>query len=102
MAAGSLFTAPFQAVGTRGSVWVDNLVLPHLGHSVTVDRDGVGSTLTIGGRETYDHELDAVVAALAGRADAATGPTDFVATMHVIDAIYSAAGVPRPSRVGVR
>jgi predicted dehydrogenase len=100
MAAGSAFAAPFLAVGTRGSVRVDNLVLPHLGHSLTVDRDGVTSTRTVGGRETYDHELDAVVHAINTREHAPTGPRDFVATMSVIDAIYAAAGVPRPAAVG--
>ncbi|NQX28919.1 Gfo/Idh/MocA family oxidoreductase [Microbacteriaceae bacterium VKM Ac-2854] len=101
MAAGSAFAAPFSAIGTRGSLHVDNLVLPHLGHSVTVERDGVAERFTVGGRETYDHELDAVVHALQFREAAATGPSDFVATMRVIDAIYAAAGVARPHNVAV-
>jgi predicted dehydrogenase len=100
MAPGSPFAAPFLATGTRGSVRVDNLVLPHLGHSLVVERDGVSFTTTVGGRETYDHELDAVLDSIRTREPAATGPLDFVATMRVIDAVYAAAGMPRPVRTG--
>jgi predicted dehydrogenase len=96
MAMGVRFTAPFQANGTRGFLRVDNLVLPHLGHSLVVEVDGVSRRSTVGGGETYDHELEAVVCALKTREPAETGPADFVATMRVIDAIYAAAGVPRP------
>ncbi|MCJ1688358.1 Gfo/Idh/MocA family protein [Rathayibacter sp. VKM Ac-2927] len=96
MAARSAFAAPLTVVGTRGRLHVDNLVLPHLGHSVSLERDGRSDRLTVGGRETYDHELDAVVQALESREEPATGPADFVATMRVIDQIRLAAGVARP------
>ena len=97
MAAGVPFAAPFRAVGERGSVEVDNLVLPHRGHSVRVVVDGVASTHTVGGGETYDYQLDALVAAVTSGATAATEGHDYLANMRLIDAIYGAAGVPRPS-----
>jgi predicted dehydrogenase len=97
MAPGVAFAAPVIVTGQRGSLRVDNLVLPHLGHTVTNDIEGVTRTWTVGGRETYDHELDAVADALTGGAPADTESTDFVATMALIDAIYAAAGVHRPS-----
>lgn len=97
MAPGAPLAAPFKAVGTRGFLRVDNLVLPHLGHSLIVEQDGIIHRTTVGGRETYDHELDAVVHAVRTREPAETGPDDFVATMRVIDALYAAAGVPRPA-----
>jgi predicted dehydrogenase len=78
-------------------VSVDNAVLPHRGHSVTSVIDGITRTWTVAGRETYDHELDAVAAALASGRSADTEGVDFVATMELIDAIYRAAGVTRPS-----
>ncbi|MCJ1675555.1 MULTISPECIES: Gfo/Idh/MocA family oxidoreductase [unclassified Rathayibacter] len=96
MAAGSAFAAPLSVIGTRGRLDVDNLVLPHLGHSVSLERDGRSDRLTVGGRETYDHELDAVVQAVESREEPDTGPADFIATMRVMDAIHLAAGVARP------
>ena len=98
MAAGEPFAAPFRVEGERGSIEVDNLVLPHRGHSVTAVVDGVSRRRTIAGLETYDHQLDALVDAVTtGRTQPTEGP-DFVANMALIDAIYAAAGVPRPTR----
>lgn len=95
MAPGVPFSAPILVTGERGTLHVDNLVLPHLGHSVTTAIDGVTRTSTVAGQETYDHELDAVAAALKTGAPADTEGADFVATMELIDAIYAAAKVPR-------
>ena len=96
MAPGVPFAAPVRITGERGTLTVQNLVLPHLGHSLTTVIDGVGRTWTVTGRETYDHELDAVAGALRTGEPADTEGPDFVATMELIDAIYAAAGVVRP------
>jgi len=96
MAPGVSFSAPVVVTGERGTLHVDNLVLPHRGHSVTTVLDGVTRTWTVAGQETYDHELDAVAAALKTGMPADTEGADFVATMELIDAIYAEAGVPRP------
>jgi len=96
MAPGVSFNAPVLVTGERGTLHVDNLVLPHRGHSVTTVFDGVTRTWTVAGQETYDHELDAVAAALTTGAPADTEAADFGATMELIDPIYAAAGVPRP------
>ncbi|MGW9111681.1 Gfo/Idh/MocA family protein [Microbacterium sp. NPDC055683] len=96
MAPGSPFSAPVEIIGSRGRIAVDNLVLPHLGHSLVLETDAAEYRRTVAGDETYDHELDAVVAAIRSRRDAATGPADFVANMRVIDDIYRCAGVRRP------
>jgi predicted dehydrogenase len=96
MAAGVPFAAPFTVTGEKGSVTVDNLVLPHRGHSVTTVLDGVSRTFTVGGSETYDYQLDALVRAVTGGEPAATEGQDFVPNMELMDAIYAAAGTPRP------
>ncbi|SDG80762.1 Gfo/Idh/MocA family protein [Microbacterium pygmaeum] len=96
MEPGVPFAAPVVVTGDRGTLRVDNLVLPHRGHSVTTVIDGVTRTWTVAGAETYDHELDAVVTSLRTGTAADTEGEDFVATMDVIDAIYAAAGVVRP------
>jgi hypothetical protein len=100
MAPGVPFAAPFTAIGELGMVSVDNLVLPHLGHSVTVVIDGVSRTNTVGGVETYDYQLDAVVRSVTTGETAATEGLDYVPNMAVIDAIYLAAGV-RPRALAI-
>lgn len=97
MEPGSPFAATVVVTGDRGTLSVDNLVLPHRGHSVTSVIDGVTRTWTVGARETYDHELDAVVEAISSGEAADTEGADFVATMELMDAIYTAAGVARPA-----
>jgi predicted dehydrogenase len=95
MAPGVTFQAPLMIRGSKGSLTVDNLVLPHRGHSLVTTIDGVAHTTTVAGRETYDHELDAVSIALDANLPADTEGADYVATMALIDAIYAAAGVER-------
>lgn len=99
MAEGMPFDASVHVIGERGSVRVQNMVLPHLGHRITTDTDGVSRTWTVAGRETYDHELDAIVAALVAGTPVATERSDFVANMELIDAVYRAAGVTRTANV---
>lgn len=89
------FTASLVVRGTRGTLVVDNPVLPHNGHSVRLTLDGIQRTLTIGGRETYDYQLDALVQAVVGGTPVPTESGDLVANMTAIDAIYHAAGWPR-------
>lgn len=91
MAADS-FAASLVVRCTRGTIEVDNPVLPHLGHSVRTVIDGVAATQTVAGGETYDHQLDALVRAGEGGEDVATEGDDIIANAHVMDAIYRAAG----------
>jgi predicted dehydrogenase len=92
-------TASLVVHGERGSLEVDNPVLPHRGHSMRTTIDGVASTWTVGGRETYDYQLDALVRAVVDGEAVATEGADIVANMTVIDAVYAAAGWRRPERV---
>lgn len=92
MVATQPFAASLVITGSCGRVEVDNPVLPHNGHSVRATTDGVLRTFTIGGGETYDYQLDAVVGAILGGAGLPTEADDYVANMSVIDAIYAAAG----------
>lgn len=91
------FAAAPVVRGTRGTLAIDNPVLPHNGHSVRLTVDGIQRTLTIGGRETYDYQLDALVQAVVGGTPVPTESGDLVANMAAIDAIYHAAGWPRPA-----
>jgi len=97
MAPGVPFDASIVITGERGQLRAENVVLPHKGHSLTSDVGGVVRSWTVAGRETYDHELDAVARAIGTGEPAATEVSDSVATMEVIDAIYALAGVLRPA-----
>jgi predicted dehydrogenase len=80
-----------------GRVEVDGVVFPSRGHSIRSWIGGVERVETVAGNETYDHQLAAVVGALADGTPLATEGSDPVANMAVIDAIYAAAGVERPT-----
>jgi predicted dehydrogenase len=73
---------------------VDNMVFPSQGHSLATDIDGVPRRRTVAVGETYDHQLAAVVDALASGEPLPTKGRDPVCNMRVIDAVYAAAGVP--------
>jgi predicted dehydrogenase len=94
MAEGVPLASTLTVEGQRGMLRVDNLVFPSQGHSIATDIDGVPRRQTVAGEETYDHQLAAVVEALASGGPLPTEGPDTVANMRVIDAIYAAAGVP--------
>jgi predicted dehydrogenase len=78
-----------------GRVEIDGVVFPSRGHSIRSWIGGVPRVQTVAGDETYDHQLAAVVAAIADGTPLPTEGADPVANMAVIDAIYAAAGVDR-------
>jgi predicted dehydrogenase len=85
-----------EVLGEGGRLTVRNLVFPSRGHSIVVEVDGLASSSTVAGLETYDHQLEAVLAGLASGEQLPTEGEDPVGNMRAIDAIYAAAGV-RPS-----
>ena len=90
-----------EVTGTEGHLHVNNMVFPSRGHSITLTTKGLDRTWTIGGRETYDHQLEAVVSALATGRQLPTEGSDCLSNMAVIDAIYRAAGLrPGPEEAG--
>jgi hypothetical protein len=82
--------------GDSGGLQVENLVFPSAGHSVRLTRGDVPYVSTVAGRQTYDHQLEAVLAALDSGAPLPTEGDDPIRTMTVIDSIYAAAGFERP------
>lgn len=64
---------------------------------IRVKGGGRNSRERIRGRTTYDYQLEAFTAAVRGEDTNLTPPSDSVANMTVIDAIYRSAGLqPRP------
>ena len=93
MAEGVEFASTLTVEGERGVLHVDNLVFPSSGHSITTEIDGVPRRRTVAGEETYDHQLAAVLAALASGEPLPTEGQDVVGNMQAIDAVYAAAGM---------
>jgi predicted dehydrogenase len=82
------------AVGECGRLAVTNFAAPHLWSRFTVTVDGRRRRESTSGEATYAHQLRAFAAAVRGEPTNLTPPADSVATMHLIDDIYTAAGLP--------
>ncbi len=85
----------FAARGDCGELLVTNPVAPHHGHLLTI-RSGAGEQRQIvEGDATYLYQLKAFVAAVRDNKRIATGGSDGVLNMRLIDDVYCAAGLPR-------
>lgn len=93
MAADVGFQAFLQVTGSEGELRADNPLAPHFGHRLLVRAGENETTGQIDGRTTYDHQLEAFVAAVLDGEAQPTGGGDGVANMRVIDAVYRAAGM---------
>jgi predicted dehydrogenase len=83
-----------RAVGEHGTLTVVNYVAPQAWSRFTVTVDGRRRRERFGGEATYVHQLRAFAAAVRGEPANLTPPSDSVATMSLIDDIYTAAGLP--------
>ncbi|RMB59920.1 Gfo/Idh/MocA family protein [Tessaracoccus antarcticus] len=88
-----------RITGTLGTIDVDHFVHPQAGNRITLTVEGGTTTQEIPQQpSSYAAQLAAFVAAVRDGVAVATGPSDAVANMEVIDAMYRAAGLdPRPS-----
>jgi len=80
--------------GERGTMTVHNFAVPQLPSRFMVTVQGRRRRETFGGEPTYTHQLRAFAAAVRGEPTNLTPPSDSVATMSLIDEIYTAAGLP--------
>ena len=83
-----------RVVGERGTMTVTNFVAPQYLSRFTVTVDGRRRRERVGGEATYAYQLRAFAAAVRGEPTNLTPPSDSVATMSLIDDIYTAAGLP--------
>jgi predicted dehydrogenase len=95
----SLFSARLVAVtarveGSRGEMRVLNPLAPHFYHSLKVVKPGSTTRERLAGDSTYTHQLRAFVEHVRGGARMSSDARDAIANMRVIDAIYTAAGLP--------
>jgi predicted dehydrogenase len=83
-----------RVTGEHGTLTVTNFVAPQLSSRFTVTVDGRRRRERFSGESTYVHQLRAFAAAVRGEPANLTPPSDSVATMSLIDDIYTAAGLP--------
>jgi predicted dehydrogenase len=93
MAADTALQVFLRVTGSEAELIADNPLAPHIGHRLRVLTDGSGATERVEGRTTYDHQLDAFVAAALDGQEQPTGGGDAIANMRTIDAVYRAAGM---------
>jgi len=82
-----------RVVGERGELRVFNPTNPQMYHRLRVTVDGQARTEHVPRVKTYDVQLEAFCAAVLRGEPTLTPPSDSVANMQVIDAIYRAAGM---------
>jgi predicted dehydrogenase len=83
-----------KVVGDRGELRVLNPVMPGYFHRLTVRSPDGKRVERFSRRASYAYQLDAFAAAVLRGAAIKTTPEDAIENMTVIDAIYTAAGLP--------
>ena len=81
------------AEGSKGTLTVNNPLVPHMGHEIKLEANGEITTETLTKRTTYDYQLDAFVRSLQTGERLPTDAADAVKQMRLIDNAYRAAGM---------
>ena len=79
--------------GTKGTLTVQNPLVPHYGHEIKLETNGEVKTETLTKRTTYDFQLDAFVRAVDTGERLPTDAADAVKQMRLVDSVYRAAGM---------
>ncbi len=95
MRAGAKFTAVLRVEGSKGTMVVNNPLVPQMGNSIELTIDGNTTTEEFPRRPTYSYQLDAFVDAVTNGTTPLTNADDAVQQMALIDRCYEAAGLPR-------
>jgi predicted dehydrogenase len=83
-----------RVVGEHGELRVSNPVMPQLWHKlVVIGAGGERRVERVSKRPTYEFQLEAFRDAVLHGAPTLTPPSDAVANLRIIDAIYRAAGM---------
>jgi len=91
----NLFSARAVIEGERGRIDVWNPVVPQFFHRLRTRIDGASSSITVPGRASYTHQLEAFRDAVVAGAAFPSTSHDGIANMATIDALYDKAGLPR-------
>ncbi len=91
--AGGKFTASLRVEGDKGTMMVNNPLVPQMGNSIDLTVNGKTTNETFDRRPTYAYQLDAFIAAVEQGAPVYTDGDDAVKQMRLIDRCYIAAGL---------
>jgi predicted dehydrogenase len=87
----------YRVVGSRGEAVVVNFVEPHRDDRLLVRTPAGERVEHHGTRSSYTYQLEAFARSVREGAPFPVGVDDAVATMRMVDACYTAAGLrPRP------
>jgi len=89
----TLLSIRARAVGSAGELRVTNFVMPQMWHKLTVTVGGKRRVEKLSRRPSYEFQLEAFCAAVLRGAPILTPPSDAIANMRVIDAVYRKAGM---------
>lgn len=87
------FRADLLVKGEKGTMMVNNPLVPQNGHSIELTIGSDTSTEMLDRRSTYGYQLDAFLDAIENGTPLYTDAEDAVKQMRVIDECYSAAGL---------
>ena len=92
-------TASVKVMGTDGELQLDNFLLPHVMHRLSVKSKVLGSSSTEHcygehGASTSECQLEAFAEEVKYKVRCCQDRHDPTKTMHVVDQIYAAAGIP--------
>ncbi len=82
-----------KVVGERGELRAINPTAPQVWHRLSVKVDGSSRREKFPRKPTYEYQLEAFCAAVLRGEPTLTPPTDSIANIRVLDAIYVAAGM---------
>ncbi len=83
-----------RVIGDKGEMKVRNFTMPHLFGKVTVSTEAGTRSEVASKDRTYVRQLDAFCGAVLRGGPNLTPPSDSITTMEIIDAVYTAAGLP--------
>jgi predicted dehydrogenase len=89
----TIFRNHMRVIGERGVLTVINPLAPQAFNLVVVRHGRRARWERVRGRPTYEYQLQAFVSAIREGGTVLTGPSDSLANMKTIDAIYGAAGL---------
>lgn len=89
------FHANVVVRGSAGVLKLINPLAPQLGHRLELQLVSGTKVEKFPLRSSYDYQLDAFREAVTAKQQAITGPVDSIKQMALIDACYSAAGLPK-------
>jgi predicted dehydrogenase len=89
----NLLSINAKVIGDEGEMKVTNFVMPSAFGKITVRLPGEKRVIKGGKGKTYDYQLAAFAEAVLRGGPNIEPPSESIANMRVIDAIYTAAGL---------